>query len=77
MSVALFLELCQILAAMGTAGVAFLAIEKDLKGRIAAGTLKPADPLPAEHAPAVYHRLEHGLEASDDVWNETHAPEGG
>lgn len=75
MTVALFLQLCQILAALGGAGVAFVTIRKDVDARIAAGTLKPEDPLPAQHLAAVQHRLTHGLQASDDLWAETHQPE--
>lgn len=77
MTVALFLQLCQILAALGGAGAAIVTIRKDVDSRLAAGTLKVEDPLPAEHVPVVQHRLEHGLQASDDLWTETHAPEGG
>jgi len=69
--------LMQVLSEMGAAGVAFIAIRNDIEARTAAGTLKPADPLPPEHLSAVKHRLEAGLSASDDVWNATHAPEGG
>jgi hypothetical protein len=76
-TIAFFLQLCQILAALGGAGVALVTIRKDIDARLAAGTLKPGDPLPAEHLPAVQHRLEHGIQASDDVWNATHGPEGG
>jgi hypothetical protein len=76
-TVALFLELCQILAALGGAGTAIVTIRKDIDARIAAGTLKLEDPFPPEHLPAVQHRVEHGLWASDEVWNATHSPEGG
>jgi hypothetical protein len=72
-TVALFLQLCQILAALGGAGQAVVAIRKDVDERVAAGTLKPEDPLPPEHLTAVQHRVEHGLWASDQVWNATHS----
>jgi hypothetical protein len=77
MTIALFMSLCQILAELGGAGVALIEIRKDIDARIAAGTLKLQDPLPPEHLSAVKHRLESGLLASDEVWNATHAPEGG
>jgi hypothetical protein len=48
-TVGLFLELMQILAAMGGAGVAFLTIEKDIRER----QLEPSDPLPSEHEATV------------------------
>jgi len=73
MTVALFLELCQILAAMGGAGVAFLTIKKDLEERIAAGTIKLADPLPAEHEAVVRAAL--APAQSQGVWDSTHAGE--
>lgn len=77
MNVALFLTLCQILAALGGAGAAIVTIRKDIDARLADGTLKPEDPFPAEHLPVVQHRIEAGLLASDDAWNANHANSGG
>ena len=77
MTVALFLELLQILEAMGGAGVAFIKIRKDIDARIAAGTLKPEDPFPPEHMAVVQHRVQEGLWASDEAWNANHANAGG
>jgi len=77
MTIAMFLSLCQIFAAIGAGGVAFITIRKDVEARLAAGTSKPEDPLPPEHLQSVKHRLEHGEAASDALWDETHAPEGG
>lgn len=77
MNIALFIELCQILAALGGAGTAFIKIRKDIDERMAAGTLKLEDPLPSEHLPIVQHRLQAGLEASDAAWDENHANAGG
>lgn len=77
MTVALFIQLCEILAELGGAGVAIVKIRKDIDERIAAGTLKLEDPFPPEHLTAVQHRVQEGLSDSDDVWNANHAPEGG
>lgn len=77
MSVALFLELLQILEALGGAGVAFIKIRKDIDARMAAGTLKLEDPFPPEHLAAVQHRVQEGLSASDEAWNANHANSGG
>ena len=49
MTVALFLQLMQILNAMGGAGMAFIAIKKDIEAK----GLTPADVLPAEHEATV------------------------
>lgn len=49
MTVALFLQLCQILAALGGAGVAFETIRADLEKR----GFHPDDLLPAEHLATV------------------------
>jgi hypothetical protein len=76
-TVTLFLQLCQILAALGGAGNAIIAIRKDIDERMAAGTLKPEDPFPAEHMDAVQHRVEAGRWASDAVWDANHANSGG
>ena len=73
MTVATFIMLMTILSDMGTAGVAFIEIRKDIEARTAAGTLGLKDPLPPEHVNVVKHRLEAGLWASDDVWKSTHA----
>ena len=77
MNVALFLTLCQALAALGGAGVAIVTIRKDIDARLADGTLKPEDPFPAEHLQAVQHRVQEGLWASDEAWNANHANSGG
>jgi hypothetical protein len=53
MTVALFLQLMQILNAMGGASVAFIAIRKDIEAR----GLKPEDLLPAEHEATVRRLL--------------------
>ncbi len=63
MTVALFLQLCQILAALGSAGVAAETIKKDIAQR----GLKPTDPLPPEHEATVRALL--------STWDEDHAGE--
>lgn len=77
MTVALFIQLCEILAELGGAGVAIVKIRKDIDERIAAGTLQLSDPFPPEHLTTVQHRVQEGLADSDDFWNANHAPEGG
>lgn len=69
MTVALFLELCQILAALGGAGSAFIAIRKDLEAR----GLQPSDPLPPEHIATIKAAMGSG----GSVWDEDHSNNGG
>lgn len=73
----MFIQLCQILAELGGAGVAIVTIRKDIDQRIAAGTLKLEDPFPPEHLATVQHRVHYGIDDSDSLWSETHAGEGG
>lgn len=77
MTVVLFIQLCEILAELGGAGVAIVKIRKDVDERLAAGTLKLEDPFPPEHLTAVRHRVQEGLSASDDAWNANHENSGG
>jgi hypothetical protein len=68
-TVALFLQLCQILAALGGAGEAFVTIRADIEKR----HLKPEDPLPPEHVATIKAAMGSG----GSVWDETHGGEGG
>jgi hypothetical protein len=71
MTVALFLQLMQILAAMGGAGVAFLTIKKDIEDR----GLKPEEMLPPEHETTVRTAL--WAATGSSPWDADHAGEGG
>lgn len=74
MSVALFLQLCQILAALGGAGSAFVTIRRDLDAR----GFKPEDLLPDEHVATIKAELAKGvaMDSGDAAWNENHANNG-
>lgn len=73
MTVALFLQLCQILAALGGASVALVTVRKDIESR----GLKPGDPLPPEHVLTVKAAMGHGGSAlADSDWDINHGGEG-
>jgi hypothetical protein len=71
MTVALFLQLCEILSAIGGAGAAFVKIKQYIDEH----GMQPTDKLLAAHEHIV-RTLLGPIQCSDDtVWQTSHAPE--